>query len=110
MVFRRQHLEVVAALFQNPGKLLGKRQGKKAPLVRNAPNTQLEGFAVCGKDKKWYWADKAVIDKDTVVVSSSKVPEPAAVRYAWQNNPNTNLYNKAGFPAAPFAAILIPQK
>ena len=87
-----------------------KRQGKKAPLVRNAPNTQLEGFAVCGKDKKWYWADKAVIDKDTVVVSSSKVPEPAAVRYAWQNNPNTNLYNKAGFPAAPFAAILIPQK
>ena len=79
-----------------------KRQGKKAPLVRYSPNTQLEGFAICGKDGKWVWAEKAVIDGDTVVVSSSKVPEPCRVRYAWQNNPNTNLYNKAGFPAAPF--------
>ena len=79
-----------------------KRQGKKAPLVRYSPNTQLEGFALCGKDGKWVWAEKAVIDGDTVVVSSSKVPVPTRVRYAWQNNPNTNLYNKAGFPAAPF--------
>ena len=79
-----------------------KRQGKKAPLVRYSPGTQLEGFAICGKDGKWVWAEKAVIDGDTVVVSSSKVPVPLRVRYAWQNNPNTNLYNKAGFPAAPF--------
>lgn len=79
-----------------------KRQGRKAKLVRYCPNTQLEGFALCGKEGKWVWAEKAVIDGDTVVVSSSKVPEPVRARYAWQNNPNTNLYNKAGFPAAPF--------
>ena len=79
-----------------------KRHGKKGKTVRYCPNTQLEGFAICGKDGKWVWAEKAVIDGDTVVVSSSKVPEPVGVRYAWQNNPNTNLYNKAGFPAAPF--------
>lgn len=79
-----------------------KRIGKKSKLVRYCPGTQLEGFAICGKDGKWVWAEKAFIDKDTVVVSSSKVPEPCRVRYAWQNNPNCNLYNKAGFPAAPF--------
>ena len=87
-----------------------KRHGKKAPLVRYCPDTQLEGFALCGKDGKWYWAEKAVIDGDTVVISSSKVPAPCGVRYAWQNNPNCNLYNKAGFPAVPFAFILKDSK
>ena len=80
-----------------------RRLKKSAPLVRNSPGTQLEGFALCGKEGKWFWAEKAVIEKDTVVISSSKVPEPCRVRYAWQNNPSGNLYNKAGFPAAPFS-------
>ena len=79
-----------------------KRVGKKLPITRNSPGTQLEGFALCGKDGKWFWAEKAVIEKDCVVISSSKVPEPCRVRYAWQNNPTCNLFNKAGFPAAPF--------
>lgn len=78
------------------------RSGKKRPLVRNSPKAQVEGFAVCGKDGKWFWADEAKIDGSSVVVSSSKVKEPVAVRYAWQNNPTCNLYNGAGFPAAPF--------
>jgi len=31
------------------------------------------------------------------------VPKPAAVRYAWANNPvGCNLYNREGLPAAPF--------
>ena len=81
-----------------------KAHERKAKLVRNSPDTQLEGFAICGKDGKWFWADEAVIDGDTVVVSSRKIAEPVAVRYAWQNNPNCNLYNKAGFPAVPFTS------
>ncbi len=72
-----------------------------APLVRNSPKSELEGFAICGKDKKWVWAD-AKIQGDTVVVSSDKVPSPVAVRYAWADNPTCNLYNEAGFPASPF--------
>ena len=79
-----------------------KRTNRKAKLVRNSPAAQLEGFAVCGKDGKWFWADEAVIDGDTVVVSSKNVAEPAGVRFGWQNNPTVNLYNKAGFPAVPF--------
>ena len=79
-----------------------KAHARKAKLVRNSPDTQLEGFAVCGKDGKYFWADEAVIDGDTVVVSSGKVAVPVGVRYAWQSNPTCNLYNKAGFPAVPF--------
>ncbi len=61
----------------------------------------LKGFAIAGEDRKWVWAD-ARIEGDTVVVSSPKVPQPVAVRYAWADNPDCNLYNKAGLPASPF--------
>jgi sialate O-acetylesterase len=61
----------------------------------------LKGFAVAGDDRKWHWAD-AKIDGQSVVVRSDKVQRPAAVRYAWANNPVCNLYNQAGLPAVPF--------
>ena len=60
-----------------------------------------KGFAVAGDDKKFVWAD-AKIDGETVVVSSAEVKQPTAVRYAWANNPECNLTNKAGLPASPF--------
>ena len=78
------------------------KENKTAPLVRNSPNAQLEGFALCGKDDKWFWADKADIKSETVVLSSAKVPEPVKVRCAMQDNPTCNLYSKAGFPVVPF--------
>ncbi len=62
---------------------------------------KLEEFAVAGDDHKWHWAD-ARIENDTVVVSSSAVPNPSEVRYAWQSNPTATLFNGAGLPAAPF--------
>ena len=74
---------------------------KTAPLTRNSPESELEGFAICGEDKVWVWAD-AKIDGDAVLVWSDKVAAPVAVRYAWADNPTVNLYNGAGLPAAPF--------
>jgi len=71
------------------------------PLVRNSPDGELEGFAICGENKKWGWAT-ATIQGDEVIVGSPTVPNPVAVRYAWANNPTCNLYNGAGLPAAPF--------
>lgn len=60
----------------------------------------LRGFAIAGADQRFVWAE-AVIDGETVVVSSSEVAQPVAVRYAWADNPNCNLSNQAGLPAAP---------
>jgi sialate O-acetylesterase len=62
----------------------------------------LRWFQVAGADQKFVDAD-AKIDGDSVVVSSPDVPSPVAVRYAWDNFPDTaNLYNSAGLQAAPF--------
>ena len=64
---------------------------------------KLNTFAIAGRDRKWEWAD-AEIKGATVVVSSPKVPQPEAVRYAWAMNPSQRnlLYNKEGLPASPF--------
>ena len=35
-------------------------------------------------------------------VWSESVPEPVAVRYAWENQPNANAYGLHGLPVAPF--------
>ncbi len=65
----------------------------------------LQGFAVAGKDGKYHWA-KATIEGDSVVVSSSDVPKPVAVQYAWDKNaPWANLFNKDGLPALIFRAV-----
>lgn len=62
----------------------------------------VKGFEVAGADKVFYYA-KAEIEDDRVIVYNSKVPNPVAVRYAWSDAPiDANLYNSAGFPAAPF--------
>ena len=44
-----------------------------------------------------------LIKDDKIVVWSSEVKEPVAVRFAWAHNPSEfNLYNKEGLPAIPF--------
>ena len=64
----------------------------------------LGGFALAGADGRWVWAD-ARIDGATVVVSSPAVARPAAVRYAWADNPDrATLVNAGGLPAGPFQA------
>lgn len=62
---------------------------------------ELKGFAIAGSDQKFVWA-KAVIVGNKVVVSAAQVPQPVAVRYAWADNPDCNLFNKDGLPASPF--------
>lgn len=61
----------------------------------------LAGFAIAGADSQFVWA-KAEIDGKDVVVWNETIPNPVAVRYAWGNNPECNLYNKEGLPASPF--------
>ena len=66
-----------------------------------AKDGPLSGFAIAGADQKFVWAN-AAIDGKSVIVSSSSVPNPVAVRYAWDSTPKCNLYNAAGLPAVPF--------
>ncbi len=65
------------------------------------PTDKLVGFTIAGGDKKFVPAD-AKIDGDTVIVSSPDVPNPVAVRFAWGDAVDDNLYNKENLPASPF--------
>jgi sialate O-acetylesterase len=62
---------------------------------------KLAGFEVAGDDQKFVAAD-ARIEGKAVVLSSSQVANPVAARYAWKDDPQCSLYNKAGLPAPPF--------
>jgi sialate O-acetylesterase len=71
-------------------------------VARGDAPARLRGFAIAGADRRFVWAD-AAIENGRVVVWSEKVPSPAAVRYAWADNPaGANLYNAEGLPASPF--------
>ncbi len=62
----------------------------------------LGGFTIAGADHKFVPA-QARIQGRQVVVWSSQVAAPVAVRYAWADNPeDANLYNKEGLPASTF--------
>lgn len=62
---------------------------------------ELRGFTIAGADHKFHWGN-AQIEGGEVVVSSPDVSAPIAVRYAWANSPDCNLYNNEGLPASPF--------
>jgi sialate O-acetylesterase len=68
----------------------------------------VRGFAVAGGDRKFYPAE-ASIDGDTVIVRSPQVPVPVAVRYAWADDPDANLFNRDGLPASPFRSDEWPE-
>lgn len=65
-------------------------------------NGRLKHFAIAGPDRNFVRAE-AKITGNRVEVWSDHVADPAAVRYAWADNPESvNLYNKEGLPASPF--------
>ncbi|WP_368564230.1 sialate O-acetylesterase [Pseudoxanthomonas sp. UTMC 1351] len=71
-------------------------------LAIRGDGSKLHGFEIAGADRKFHPAH-AVIDGDTIVVSSDAVAKPQAVRYAWRDNPEeADLINRDGLPASPF--------
>jgi sialate O-acetylesterase len=66
-----------------------------------ASGKPLQSFEVAGADRIFHAAAAAIQD-DTVVARSRAVSLPVAVRFAWLDDPEANLYNGAGLPAAPF--------
>jgi len=62
----------------------------------------LRGFTIAGEDQVFHHASARIVN-GSVEVWSEDVPNPAAVRYAWENNPTeANLVNEEGLPASPF--------
>ena len=104
--------------------IYGRKLTKSGPVFREAKNAgskivvkfdeagaglkirdgdKLDEFAIAGADHKWYWANAKIAGKDAIEVWSDAVPQPVAVRYAFNNNPrHPNLTNETGLPAAPF--------
>ena len=60
-----------------------------------------KGFAICGQDKKFIWANARIIGKDKVEVWAEGIT-PSQVRYAWAVNPVCTLMSREGLPATPF--------
>ena len=63
---------------------------------------ELQGFSICGADKKFVWADAQITAPNQVTLTSTEVKGPVAARYAWSSFPLCNLFNKDGLPAASF--------
>lgn len=66
-----------------------------------AKGGDLSHFEIAGEDQTYYPA-KAVIDGESVVLSSKDVAAPVAVRFAWTNTAEPNLFNAEGLPASSF--------
>nr|WP_299383952.1 sialate O-acetylesterase [Allomuricauda sp.] len=66
-----------------------------------AKGKTLNEFYVAGADKQFHLA-KAKIQGNTIVVSSSQVKKPVAVRFAFYDKALPNLFNSAGLPASAF--------
>ena len=61
----------------------------------------LDWFEIAGKDGRFVKA-QAVIEGNTVVVSSDAIAKPTAARFAWDQVAVPNLINKEGLPTGPF--------
>ncbi len=65
----------------------------------------LTGFELAGEDGVFQSAT-ARIKGARVIVTSSDIKAPTAVRYGWKNNAeDANLINATGLPASPFVLI-----
>ena len=58
-------------------------------------------FELAGKDRKFFPAT-ASIEKTAVVVRSTRVAKPIAVRYAFTSQATPNLTDNSGLPASSF--------
>lgn len=83
--------------------------GKALVMFENVANgwrpfdtNTIQGFTIAGEDKVFHTATAQIVEEGKIAVSSPKVSNPVAVRYAWADNPVVNLYSKQDLPLAPF--------
>ena len=95
-------------LYKSPMYKSMEVQKEKAIIsFNNAPNGLMakdkvvSEIYIAGTDKIFY-AGTAKIDNNKLIVTSSKVPQPVAVRFAFSNTAMANLFSKEGLPVNSF--------
>ena len=74
----------------------------------NIKGDALKDLEIAGADGVFYKAE-AQIENDHLVVFSTAVEQPKAVRFGWKNSPEVLLFNAHGLPASPFRTDDWPQ-
>jgi len=100
----------LSAVYRSPVYKSMEKQGGKIILtfdhigggLKTFDTRDVRGFAIAGSDKKFVWAKASIVAPDRVEVWSDEAADPAAVRYAWADNPVCNLRNREGLPVTPF--------
>ncbi|MEM9932710.1 MAG: sialate O-acetylesterase [Bacteroidota bacterium] len=94
--------------FQSPSYIFMKKEGDAIRLYfehtygsLKSVGESLTDFEIAGEDKV-YKPAKAIIEGETVLVSHPDIPEPAMVRYGWENAASPTLMNAADLPASSF--------
>ncbi|MCP4891006.1 MAG: sialate O-acetylesterase [Planctomycetaceae bacterium] len=86
------------------GLMIARKEGISSPVP--TPNAELAHFELADETGEWQPA-QATIEGSIVRVSSPRIKNPKAVRYACSGDPeNANLYNQTGLPASPFCSDL----
>jgi sialate O-acetylesterase len=95
-------------VYKNPVyHALGIRGGKAVVTVDDAPGgltvrgSVAQGVFIAGEDRVFYPAD-VKLNGDQLIVSSSLVKQPVAVRYCYSNAGLGNIMGNTGLPLAPF--------
>ncbi len=102
--YGRKDIEVSGPIFQSM-EIDGSRSILHFQHVGNGlvskDGQPLNSFVIAGQDGKFYPAN-AEISGDTVIVTNPQVPNPAVVRFGWDEAAEPNFFNNDGLPAMPF--------
>jgi sialate O-acetylesterase len=66
------------------------------------------GFLIAGSNRKFVAADAMITGANTVIVSSPEVEDPVAVRFAWADFNEADLWSGTDLPAEPFRTDQFP--
>lgn len=66
----------------------------------------LEGIAIAANDGKYKFVEAYTKD-DKIIAKWNDEGIPANIRYAWENNPPSSIYNMEGLPASSFQLPII---
>jgi len=71
-----------------------------------AQDLSVKGFAVKIRDGNWQWTNAYIDTTHVVLELGVAIDQITHIQYAWQSNPEVNLYNAEGLPAVPFKQFI----